>query len=201
MKPIEAIFRNGRLYDLTTNQSINLREDARIVLIVDSLNHLNPTDPYIAPTAVRTTDEVLKEVQQAGYYEFRKVFNREQTLYFTITAGHRDTGRSNRVTCQFEVTPLEELYVRRSDARQNEGKFHTTCHCVVSSCLTPDVLPKFEPVYVDSLNQAYTKTYETYFARFGSSAANIYDKLFMDQQQTQSVRALRYFAVGNQVGS
>ena len=89
----------------------------------------------------------------------------------------------------------EELYLRRSSQNQNEGKFHTTCHCVVSDCLTPEVLPKFEPVYVDLLNQAYAKTYETYFARFGSSAANIYDKLFTDRQQTQSVRALRYFPV------
>lgn len=178
-----------------TNHSINLREEAKIILIVDSPDHLNPEDPYIAATAVRTTNKVLKEVQQTGYYEYRKVFDRGQKLYSTITAGHRDTGRSNRVTCQFEVTLLEELYVRRSDARQNEGKFHTICHCVVNDCLTPEVLAKFEPVYVDSLNQAYTKTYETYFSRFGSSAANIYDKLFTDQRQTQSVRALRYFAV------
>ena len=42
---------------------------------------------------------------------------------------------------------------------------------------------------------AYSLTYETYFARYGSSAANIYDKLFTDQKQTQSVRTLRYFAV------
>ena len=195
MKPIEAIFRNGRLYDLTTNQSINLREGANVILIVDLPDHLNASDPYIAPTAVRTSAEVLKEVQNAGYYEYRRVFDRGQKLYFTITAGHKETGRASRVSCQFEVTLLEELYVRRGDARQNEGKFHTTCHCVVSDCLTPGVLAKFESVYVDSLNQAYTKTYETYFARFGSSAANIYDKLFTDPQQTQSVRALRYFAV------
>lgn len=195
MKPIEAIYRHGRLYDLNTQQSINLREEAKIILIVDSANHLNANDPYIAPTEIRTPEQVLKEVQQAGYYEYRKVFNREQKLYFTITAGHRDADRTQRVTCQFEVTLLEELYLRRGSADQNEGKFHPTCHCVVSDCLTPNVLPRFEPVYVDSLNQAYTKTYETYFARFGSSAANIYDKLFTNPEQTKSIRALRYFPV------
>ena len=134
-------------------------------------------------------------MQQAGYHEHRKVFDRGQKLYFTITAGNRDTDRTQRVTCQFEVTLIEELYVRRGDAQQNEGKFHTTCHCVVSACLTPDVVTKFEPVNADSLNRAYSLTYETYFARYGSSAANIYDKLFTDQKQTQSVRTLRYFAV------
>ena len=49
MKPIEAIFRNGRLYDMTINKSINLREDARVILIVDSPDYLNTGDPYIAP--------------------------------------------------------------------------------------------------------------------------------------------------------
>ncbi len=195
MKPIEAIFRNGRLYDLASDQSINLREGANVILIVDSPDHLNPSGPYVSPRPARTSNDVLNEVQQAGYHEYRKVFDREQKLYFTITAGHRDSNRTSRVSCQFEVTLLQELYLRQSSASQNEGKFHTTCHYGVSACLTPSVLPKFEPVHVDSLNQAYTKTYETYFARLGSSAATIYDKLFLDPQQTQSVRMLRYFAV------
>ena len=49
MKPIKAIYRHGRLYDLTTNQSINLREEVQVILIIDLTDHLNAGDPYIAP--------------------------------------------------------------------------------------------------------------------------------------------------------
>ena len=146
MKPIEAVYRHGRLYDINTQQSVNIREGARIIIIVDSPDHVNDSDPYIAPTEIRTPEKVLKEVQQSGYYEYRKVFDRNQKLYFTITAGHRDANHTQRVTCQFEVTLLEELYLRRGSKDQNEGKFHSTCRCVVNDCLTPDLLTKFEPV-------------------------------------------------------
>lgn len=77
MKPIEAIYRHGRLYDLNTQQSINLREEARVILIVDSSDDLNPKDPYIQSNPARPKEKVLEEVQRAGYFEYRKAFDRE----------------------------------------------------------------------------------------------------------------------------
>ncbi len=194
MKPIEAIYRHGRLYDLATNQSITHREEAKVVIVV------NPRDVVQLPQAAmmnqpRSHQEVSQDVVNAGYSESRQVLERGQKLYFTLNLVAQSSTGPLRFSCQFELTLLEELYVTRRNAQQNEGRWHNNCLCEVNDCLTPDVIANFIPIVADSLNQAYRQTYETHFTGFGSPSANIYDKLFTDRQQTQSVRALRYFPV------
>ena len=40
-------------------------------------------------------------------------------------------------------------------------------------------LLKFEPVYADSLNNAYRKVYDLYFSLYGSGSSDVYDIMRM----------------------
>ena len=63
MKPIKAIYRHGRLYDLTTNQSINLREEVQVILIIDLTDHLNPDVPDGTLAGSKEQQQLSKEKQ------------------------------------------------------------------------------------------------------------------------------------------
>lgn len=108
MKPIEAIFRNGRLYDLTTNQSINLREDAKIILIVDLPDHLNSTD-------AESTSTVRRKQQQPSTGK-QVVVNSSNDSIIPNTASFRKALHQLLQHAQEQGLPSIDV---------NAGQFHT----------------------------------------------------------------------------
>jgi hypothetical protein len=58
----------------------------------------------------------------------------------------------------------------------------------VESCLSN--FEFFESIYATSLNDAYTKTYELYFAMFGKSTCNAFDRFSQNTSMTPMIRDL-----------
>lgn len=187
MKAIDVIVRHGRLYDATNNQALHPAEGARLLLIIENEAQLHAADPYVAPTEVRSREALANAVSQAGYLEHWVLFERGQLLYFHISAGTRDGDKeATRIECLFEVELLEEFYLVLNHPDDEIGEMPrrkgTKCACVVRRCLNSQNLPHFEPVYGSSPNEAYTRTYETYFGRFGSATVNVYAEFSLDAQ-------------------
>lgn len=171
----QAIFRNGRLYDLATDQRILLKQEARVLLVIDSENDLNPVDINIVERPALSPEEqannILAEDKQA-----RKIFDRGTPLYFTINAGIREQGRHEKRSFRFKLQLVEDIWLTRKGSKTPEKGVFAPCLCVVcEGQLEP--IGKFEPVYADSLNNAYRKVYDLYFSMYGSGSSNVYDKM------------------------
>ena len=192
MKALDVIVRHGRLYDATTLRALHPAEGARLLLIIENETQLHAADPYVAPTEVRSPEALANAVAGAGYAHKWVLFERGQLLYFHISAGTRDGDKkTTRTECWFEVELLEEFYLVLAKSTDEIGEMPrrkgTKCACVVRRCLHPWDLPHFDPVYGSSPNEAYTRTYETYFGRFGSATVNVYAEFSLDEHGRDKV--------------
>lgn len=86
------------------------------------------------------------------------------------------------------MTLLEDLYIYNKKKEPKDARFFE-CQCLVSKCLDEGFM-FFEPTYAKSLNDAYTKTYELYFAMFGKSTANAFDRFFESYSFDAPIRGL-----------
>lgn len=185
MKSIEAIFKFGNLYDKATRKRI-LIEDGCEVTISLSPDNILAEDPNLRPEKILDLEEKRKEV-----YDFIskercwKVFNSGETLYFYISAGIRRKDLVEPIRCIFQVKLLEDLYIYNKKSEPKDCRFFD-CVCLVEKCLTN--FEFFEPIYAKSLNDAYTKTYELYFAMFGKSTCNAFDRYFESQDMKVPIR-------------
>jgi hypothetical protein len=87
--------------------------------------------------------------------------------------------------CLFEVELKEDLYISNARDDINWARFYDCC-CHVRACLSD--FEYFEPLYAKSLNDAATKTYELYFAMFGKSTCNAFDRFFLEKEMKTVLR-------------
>ena len=104
-----------------------------------------------------------------------------------ISAGIKRKEGKTHIECLFKVRLLEDLYIYNKKSEVKYARFFN-CHCIVESCLSN--FEYFESVYATSLNDAYTKTYELYFAMFGKSTCNAFDRFSINEDMTPLIREL-----------
>ncbi len=88
MKPIEAEFRNGHLYDLKSQEVITLREEAKVILIVESEDYVT-SKPVIKNNFIPDTQTFKQALLQT-----LKVAQNKGLKEITVNAGelHRQVG-------------------------------------------------------------------------------------------------------------
>ncbi|ANE50632.1 hypothetical protein [Flavisolibacter tropicus] len=173
MKSFNVVYRYGKLYDRDTNKRILISEEAEFGLFIEEYKLLS-VDPYNKPTPPRDAEQLYKEIQEKKYYSFKKIAERGDTLEFTIKAGRAKGQTKYKVQCTFTLRLLEELYMFKKENTTASAVVYG-CNCVVDA-VRGDQLSGFEPIYAYSLNDAYMKTYDFYFALYGKPTANIYNE-------------------------
>lgn len=192
MKSIDVIYKLGNLYNRETQKRIILADGAPMAIVVNPEDVLDQ-DPNLTPETPQTAQEKESEIRLHVSKErgalYWKVFDAGKKLYFQISAGVRQRNNvTEKITLAFELTLLEDLYIYNKKEEPKDARFFE-CQCLVSCCLDESFL-FFEPTYAKSLNDAYTKTYELYFAMFGKSTANAFDRFFESKEMRTSIRGL-----------
>ncbi len=172
---IKAIYKFGNLYDQTSFKRILIDDGANISIIVDK-NDLLKKDPNLQPEKVLNSEEKENEIKafiskKGGKYW--KLFKAEKSLYFGISASVKRQNGKEQFHFVFQLKLLEDLYIFNKKPEPKHARFFK-CHCLVEKCI--DDFKFFEPMYVMSLNDAYTKTFELYFAMSGKSTTNAFTR-------------------------
>lgn len=176
MKAIDAVYKFGNLYDRVSKKRILIDDGAEISIVLNS-NDLLAEDPNLKPkkfhSAKEKQDEVNQFIIKEGEGKYWKLFDRDKLLFFKISAGVKRKIKTEQIHCLFQLRLLEDLYIYNKKADPKYARFFD-CHCLIEKCLSD--FEFFEPIYATSLNDAYTKTYELYFAMFGKSTCNAFDR-------------------------
>lgn len=183
MKSIDAIYKFGNLYDRKTHNRI-LLEDGSDISITVNIENVMAEDPNLHPDNLLNSVEKEKEVKEAQK-KYWKLFNAGKLLFFEISAGIKRKTGTEPIRCLFQLKLLEDLYIYNNRDEPKYARFFD-CHCQVEKCLTN--FDFFELIYAKSLNDAYTKTYELYFAMFGKSTCNAFDRFFETSKLEEPVR-------------
>ena len=95
------------------------------------------------------------------------------------------------IECNFTVVLNQSLFLLKKFKNSLYGIVYPCC-CTVEK-ETIENLKHFEPVYAYSLNDAYMKTYDTYFALYGKPTTNIYNsfQLVINKIESKILALLR----------
>lgn len=187
MQSIEAIYKFGNLYDKNTKKRI-LIDDGASITVTFTPEDILLQDPNLKPDQLRSTKEKEEEVKAfIGNEPYWMVLSADTNLYFKISAGVKRNEKTEAIECLFKVRLLEDLYIYNKKEDPKYARFFN-CHCIVESCLSN--FEFFESIYATSLNDAYTKTYELYFAMFGKSTCNAFDRFSQNTSMTPMIRDL-----------
>lgn len=182
---MDTVYKFGNLYDIKTNKRILINDGAKVVINLDPEDLLKE-DPNLKPDKILKKEEKELEIKVfIGDNKYWHLFDAGKLLYFKISAGVRRKKGIEPMNFIFELRLLEDLYIYN---KRNEPKYARffDCHCLVERCLGN--LDVFEPMYTTSLNDALTKTYELYFAMFGKSTGNAFDRFFERKDMKVAIR-------------
>jgi len=167
MEAINVIYKFGNLYDKTTKKRIVINDGTEISLVLNSRNDILPEDPNLTDTKpLLNAEQKEQEVKifckkQARTTRYWKLFTEGKALFFEISAGVRTRNEVKVFRYTFKIALLEDLYIYNKKSEPKYARFFD-CRCKVQECF-PE-FDFFEPIAATSLNDAYTKTYELYFA-------------------------------------
>lgn len=175
MKSIDVIYKFGNLYDRQTLKRVLIEDGAELSIVLHPENIMDQ-DPNIPAKELLNASEKEEEIkafsQKDGKAKYWKLFESGKLLYFEITAVIKGKTKES-FYFKFEVQLLEDLYVYNKKTEVKFARFFE-CQCLVKRCL--DNFEFFEPITAGSLNDAYTKTFELYFAMSGKSTCNAFDR-------------------------
>lgn len=178
MRGIKTVYRFGNLYDEATRKRILIEDGAKVIVLIDP-EYLMEQDPYLEGepllNAVEKKEEMNTWAEKNGHPSYWKLFEAGKKLYFDISAGIKRKGHTVHIKCKFQLRLQEDLYIYNQTSKPKLARFWK-CQSLVEACLTN--FEFFEPIQAKSLNDAYTKTYELYFAMFGSPGANAFDRMY-----------------------
>lgn len=174
MKKIDTVYKFGNLYDVNTRKRLVISDGATVSLTIDPEDVLKE-DPNLKPKRILKKEEKEDQIKKTiGNYKYWNLFQAGKLLYFKISAGVKRKDGTEEIVIIFELRLLEDLYIYNKRKEPKYARFFD-CHCLVERCFGN--LDFFEPMYATSLNDALTKTYELYFAMFGKSTANAFDRV------------------------
>jgi len=185
MKKIDTFYKFGNIYDKATNKRILINDGAKVNIIIDA-DDILPEDPNLKPSKILKKSEKEAQIKDfVGEHKYWLLFESGKTLYFKISAGVRRKEGVEEMNFVFELCLLEDLYIYNKRKEPKYARFFDR-YCLVEKCLGN--LEVFEPMYATSLNDALTKTYELYFAMFGKSTANAFDRVSESKQVKVPIR-------------
>lgn len=191
MKAYDIVYKYGHLYDKNTQKRLIIKDGAKITITIDTKDLLEK-DPNIIEMEILNNEKKEMQIKEfsdrLGMKSFTKILSAGEFLYFRIKAGVRKGDEQTEpFQSVFRVRLLEDLYVYNKTKDVTDVSFFE-CQCEVEKCMTE--LEFFESIRAASLNDAYTKTYELYFAMFGKSTANAFKRFFLDASLEKVIRSL-----------
>lgn len=171
MKIFNAIYVHGKLYDIESEKRIILDENAKLNVIVEE-KYILEKDPYNSPGESQSEEDLIASINKKKYADYKKLASVGEKLNFIIKAGKKGKHKS-AIECTFTVILNQSLFLLKKHKNSQYGVVYP-CSCVVEEEKTK-FLKHFEPVFAYSLNDAYMKTYDTYFALYGKPTTNIYN--------------------------
>jgi hypothetical protein len=187
MESIEAIYKFGNLYEKNSRKRILINDGAAVTIIMNEEDKLSDDPNLVHPEIL---DAAAKEKQVSDFISkeyYWKLFDSGTWLYFEISAGVKRREGKQPIRTRFKVKLLEDLYIYNKKEDVKYARFFD-CLCLVEECLSD--FEFFEPIYATSLNDAYTKTYELYFAMFGKSTCNAFDRFSKAEDMRVMIRGL-----------
>lgn len=173
MKAINARYQHGFLYDTSTGKRIKLAEGSNLSITIEPQDILEP-DPYNKPHSPLSAEERLFVLgNKKKFTEGITIKKKGEKLFFEINAGMKSQ-KTYYDKYLFSLTLQEDLLGARKEKDKAYSLVDTIC--TVDECLSNN-LPLFEPIYAESLSDAYMKTYAFYFRLFGKGTANVKDKM------------------------
>jgi hypothetical protein len=190
MKSIDAVYRFGNLYNRKTLKRILMEDGAEIAIVLNESDVLTE-DPNLKPDEILDSEKKREQIKaflpNEASGKIWKLFKEKKYLYFQISAGVKRKNGVEPIHFLFKLKLLEDLYIYNKKEDPKYARFWD-CHCLVEECLSK--FEFFEPLYCTSLNDAYTKTYELYFAMFGKSTANAFDRFYESKDLKEPIRKL-----------
>ena len=194
MKTFEAIFQHGKFYDAKTKSRIFIKEGAKATLVLDDKDVMK-SDPYNEKQEIDKTIDVLADIKEKiaarKLSAYKKIASANASVNFIIKAGKKDSNGNYPVSCIFTLVLLQDLYMVQRRATDAYGVVYSS-PCIVEKA-NPE-LPCFEKIQAYSLNDAYMKTYDWYFAHYGKPTTNIYQHFsLVDGEGQKHFGQLRMF--------
>lgn len=180
MKSYTTIFKNNKFYEAATGQRIYPKDGAKLLLASDneSFDNKDPLNlPHQLDQILNLADK-LKEIQAVeNLHSYHLFYPANTHLFFKVSLSKRKTNYEE-LYYRFRLTLLEDLYLHFINTWKTYKPAETfECKCIVDKVVFGNV-EYFEPIYANSLNEAYSKTRQFYFPNQGTPGASIYKVIF-----------------------
>ena len=190
MKNINAIFKNGNLYDKITRKRIHLKDGVEIVIVGNKKNFLEKDPLNIDIDILEEQEKKTQLLKIQGLLEYKKILEKGNKLFFNIKLTRKDIKK--KIKSQFEVELLEDLYVYRKSSWPKDKNQLFDCACKLIGNPSNDI-DFFEVIEGFSLNNIYEMTFITYFAKHGSATVNSFKRFYTDKHNPKTtIDNLRY---------
>lgn len=181
---IEVIYRYGKFYNAQTGQRIIIAPESRFQLMADDSCFLKE-DPQNTMTSNYDSESMANMVSKK-FPTNKLLYPKGTLLHFSIRTRRGEKKGFKGVDNIFDLELLEDLYLVKNEAKSGSVELFR-CKCVVMKYFgTP--IPGFEPVYAYSLNNAYMKTYDFFFALNGAPTVNVYNRFYTKTKEGRIVR-------------
>lgn len=174
MKTHNIIYKNNKFYDKVTCQRVHPKEGYEFIIAGDDNNFgdfdvLNQPHEEISD-AIKKLEEI-KKLKNIDQYEILLPSGSTLDFHLSIT---KTKHRGEDEFYEFRLQLLEDLYLYKCNSWSKEKLPELyNCRCVVFEDLLGNV-KFFEPIYANSVNEAYSKTRQFYFPNQGTPGTNIY---------------------------
>ena len=185
MKSFNIIFKNNKFYQFDTGKRV-YPKDGGIFLLVSDDENFAENDPLNLPfnEDVKNSEAKLEEVKQLkNLKSYALMLPADTILYFSFSL-NKKKNENESMKYGFRLRLLEDLYLYCATSwRENKPAEVCDCKCVVEQDFYPNV-DYFEPIYANSLNEAYSKTRQFYFPNQGTPGASIYVVMKTEEEET-----------------
>lgn len=176
MKSYNIVFKNNKFYEAEAGKRV-FPKDGGIFLIASDSECFEDNDPLNLPhqpQSILNTAEKLQELLDLENLKSYSLFLPANTHLFFKVSLSKKKNTQEAMHYEFRLTLLEDLYLYYSTTwKDNSFAESFNCKCIVDV----DVLGNvgfFEPIYANSINEAYSKTRQFYFANQGTAGASAY---------------------------
>ncbi len=174
MKSYNIIYKNNKFYDISTNKRVYPKENGQFVIAGDD-NNFGAEDILNQPHShLNNAEEQFANVHWIkNIKQYVQLLPAGSSLEFDFSIS-KLKHQNEEYNYSFRLELLEDLYLYTATTWKAAKlpELHD-CRCVVIEDLGHNV-DFFEPIFANSINEAYSKTRQFYFPNQGTPGASVY---------------------------
>lgn len=189
MKSYTIIFKNNKFYEVETGKRVFPKDGFTFLIASDSecFDNNDPLNGPHNPQNIRNAADKLKEVLASENLKSYALFLPAKTHLFFKVSLSKKKNTQEAIHYKFRLTLLEDLYLYYSTTwKDNTFAESLNCKCIVDVDVLGNV-DFFEPIYAASINEAYSKTRQFYFANQGTAGASAYKVMKLENNMNLEV--------------